>query len=277
MSPPIRQPHLMYHISLIGTGIDINAHLTPEAVEAIQSCRKIFHLTAHHDRLVELCPGEVVNWADLYTATHDTSVYTTMADILLESAEQAPGVGWVTYGHPLVLVDTSRMVVAKARARGLDIRVISGISSIDVLLQHLLLETGLAGLQVLEVNHMVLYDLSPNPFVSTLVMQIAAYGAASRTGTRTNHPERFVGLRDFLLRTYPPQHPLVLITAPFQSDMDLIMRQITIADLPSAHALIHTGMSMYIPARGGRKPNPEFLLQLESETQAFIADGVSHG
>jgi hypothetical protein len=267
----------VHHISLIGTGIDIDAHLTPEAVEAIRGCRRIYHLTAHHERLVAMCPeGEVVNWNELYTSTHDTSVYDEMARILLEDAEQAPGVGFVTYGHPLVLVDTSRMVVAAATARKLSVRVVSGISSIDVLLQHLLLETGLAGLQVLEVNHMVLFDLLPNPYVSALVMQVAAFGARSRTGIRANHPERFVGLRDFLLRAYSARHPVVLITAPFRADMPLILRQTTVQDLPAAHSLIHTGMSMYIPACGGRKPNPSFARQLQTETQAF-AGGAEHG
>lgn len=266
----------MHHITLIGTGIDIDAHLTPEAIEAIRGCRKIYHLTAHHDRLAELCEGEVVNWNELYTSTHDTGVYTDMADILLSAAQEGPGVGWVTYGHPLVLVDTSRMIIARASAKKMSVRVVSGISSIDVLLQHLLLETGLAGLQVLEVNHMSLYDLLPNPYVSALIMQIAAYGASSRTGTRTNHPRRFDGLRDFLLRVYPPEHPVVLVTAPFRADMDLIMRQTTVAKLPEAHKLIHTGMSMYIPARAGRKPNPNFLAQLRSEAQAFAEGESSH-
>jgi Tetrapyrrole (Corrin/Porphyrin) Methylases len=265
----------VHHISLIGTGIDIDAHLTPEAIDAIGQCRRIYHLTAHHDRLVELCPaGEIINWNDLYTSTHATSVYDEMAEAILAAASGAPGVGFVTYGHPLVLVDTSRMVVAAATARGMSVRVISGISSIDVLLQHLLLETGLAGLQVLEVNHMVLYDLVPNPFVSALIMQVAAFGARSRTMTRANHPQRFVRLREFLGRVYPDRHPLVLITAPFRAGMPLIVRQTTVAELPAAHQLIHTGMSMYIPARGGRQPNPKFVEQLLSEAQAFAEDPV---
>lgn len=236
-----------HDIVLIGTGISMPEHLTPEARAALGGCRVVHHLTAYHDLLCELCPGEVVDWQEAYLAADGARVYDDMAEAILAEAARGPGVGFAVYGHPLVLVDTCNMVIAGGIRQGLSVRVVSGISSIDVLLEYLLLDAGLAGLQVHEVNRMVAGDKVPDPEMACFIMQVGAFDQAGLRRDRPVAADHYAGLKRFLLRRYRPAHPAVLLAAPFRADMPLIRRDARVEDLDRIGEAIHTGMSMYLP------------------------------
>lgn len=250
-------------IYLIGSGINLDDHLTPEAVRKLGRCHTAYHLTAFHERLAGLC-AEVVDLRDVYFSSEDGSSYRRIADMILDHARRQAGVAFVTYGHPMVLVDSCQMILAAARAEGLRVDVVSGVSSIDVLLQWLQLDVGLAGLQIYEVNQMVLHGRPPNPQAACLVMQVGAFGSLRLAHTGAQGPERYAGLRDFLLRAYAGEHPVMLMTFPFRSDMEPIAIRTTIAGLPDAADAIHTGMTLYIPPGKPSDVDPVFLSRLEA-------------
>lgn len=249
-------------IYLVGTGITFNKHLTPEAKECLEDSDIVYHLTAYHEDLKGLCK-RVVNLKDTYFSSCDGSAYQEIANIVVQSAIENGSVAFATYGHPLVLVDSCQMILEVAREVEIDVKVVSAISSIDILLEYLQLDVGLAGLQIYEVNKMVLYDCHPNPFISCFILQVNAYGEVNLVQDRINTSARFNGLQEFLSHTYSQDHPCVLITCPFTKDMEPIIYRTTIAELGSYFRGIHTGMSLYIPPRKPEKVNKAFEMQLE--------------
>lgn len=264
----------MYDIHLIGTGLTLPAHLTVEARDALRSARRVYHLTAFHAELTSLC-DDVVDWKDLYLKSDDGSVYREMADILLEEARREPGVAFAVYGHPLVLVDTSQIVIIEGQREGLRINVVPGVSSIDVLLAVLQLDVGVAGLQVLEVNQMVSRRIRPNPHVACFVMQISAFGSTKLTKAKRNHPQRFRPLRDYLLQSYSPRHPAVLITCPFLPGSEVIRHMVTVGELDEASDLIHTGMTLYLPPAVVRDTDRDFDERIKGTDAVFDAPSGS--
>jgi uncharacterized protein YabN with tetrapyrrole methylase and pyrophosphatase domain len=257
-----------YDIHLIGTGVNVEKHLTPEAIEALQSCRRVYHLTAFHNELQRHCQ-HLVDWRDFYQSGSD-KVYEEMAAVLLREARAKAPVGFAVYGHPLVLVDTSRLVIERAIELCLTVNVVPGVSSLDVLLQHLLLEVGLSGLQVYEANQLLARRIPLNPDVACLIMQIGAFGSLNRTAARRNHPHRFVALRDYLLTTYGPQHPAVLITCPYLPSMNLVRHTVPMGELDECYDFIHTGMTLYIPPTPPRQIDAAFIAQLATNDAVFL-------
>lgn len=263
----LRQADLL----LVGTGIDPLLHLTPEAREALSVARCVYHLTAAGPYLATL-NDNVIDWREWYLGSAGTEIYQAMAERLIEDARAQPVVALAIYGHPLILVDTSQMVIDRGMQEGLRVEVVAGVSSLDVLLQHLLLDVGLAGLQVYEANQMVLYKKYPRPDVACFVMQVGAFGTKQLTKARPNHPERFVGLRDFLLERYSTTHPAVLITCPFMPGLPLIRHDVRVGELGDLSDLIHTGMTLYLPPAPPSVVDEAFLHALEKSTNSVFAE-----
>jgi hypothetical protein len=86
---------------------------------------------------------------------------------------------------------------------------------------------------------------------------------------RKNHPDRYVGLTWFLLNAYAPDHPAILLTAPFRAGMPLLRHVTTVAQLPTCHEFIHTGMTLYLPAREERSVNRGFAHDLSTAVGVF--------
>lgn len=257
----------MDHIHLIGTGVTPKKHLTTEAINSLKACRRVYHLTAFHEQLADYCL-DLIDWREMYEADID-DVYDRMANVLIHEARDKPSVGFAVYGHPLVLVDTSRLVIESALKFNLSVKVVPGVSSMDVLLQHLLLDVGLSGLQVYEANQLLARRVTPNPEVACFIMQIGAFGSVTRTRTRQNHPKRFVRLRDYLLKTYSYKHPAVLITCPFLPSMELIRYDVCVGDIDKSYDLIHTGMTLYIPPTYPSRMDEDFIASLSNNEAVF--------
>ena len=255
-------------LSLIGVGLNPRLHITPEARKYMAQCRIVFHLTAEDAFIRDFVEGETVDLGPHYRKLRSVVVYDEQAEMILAEVNRGGGVGFVTYGHPMVLVDTCQILLAHARTLGFTCKVISGVSSIDAMLERLQLDVALAGLLVIEVNKMIINRILPNTTVSCFILQIGAYGSRSLTLDRRNHPNRFVGLRDYLLQAYRPDHPALLITCAFKAGMQDIVIPITIGTLAEAGAAVHTGMSLYIPPAQPEVDNV-FLARLGDEQNIF--------
>jgi hypothetical protein len=197
----------------------------------------------------------VVDWRQLYLDSHSTEVYVHMADVLLREGREKGNVAFAVYGHPLVFVSTSVLVINGAKGLGLTVDIVSGISSIDVLLSHLLLDAGLTGLQILEPWTIVEYDEPPNPAVACFVMQVASLADHGLNSFIVCPPERLRPLQDVLLRAYAPDHPAVFVAAPYLPGSRETRVETTVGTLTRAPGDVHTGMTLYLPpARRGARP-----------------------
>ncbi len=260
-----------FDIALVGAGLHPRLHMTPEAHAVLREAQHVFHLTADHQYIEQVSGGKCVDLGPLYTSTRDSAVYKTIANQVLEEASACP-VAFVTYGHPMVLVDSNQMILEMARAQGLNVRIVSGVSSISVMLERLALDVGLAGLQIMEANQMVALRHHPSPTMACFILQVGAFGARTLTVDRKNHPRRFDHLRDFLLKSYSPDHPIVLLTCAYLSDMQDIAIQLPLSQLSEAWNEIHTGMSLYIPPNIPTNVDQNFLDSLERPIQVFAED-----
>lgn len=263
----------MADVTILGLGIRAPDHVTPEAERAILAAREVLFvdpgagvsawLAARASRVTPL-------YAESYSeAGARRSGYHHMAARVLEAALSSAPVAFAMQGHPLLGVTAGRLILKGARALGLTVRVLPGISAFDCVIGELGLDPMLTGLQAYEATDMLLRRRPLQPDVPALIWQIGVVESCLHT-QRPARPERFHRLCSHLLGIYPPGHS---VTAVYASPHPLVPTErwsVALADLPGEAARIHAGMTLFIPAVAER-PIVETDLLATLEDPAHLA------
>ncbi len=234
-------------LTIIGTGICLRRHLTLEAYRAIEKARRVYHLTADHEFLAHISQ-DLVDLTPLYLSRNDFSVYSEIAELLIEETNRERGVAFVTYGHPLLLVDTSQILLRRAREAGLTIGIVSGVSSLDSMMEVLGMDLG-QGLQIFEAENLVRLSANPNPRLPSLVFQVGEFGS-----TALHEPARPCArgeLRDLLVGAYGREHVASLVICSFRDDVSELRTAAPLAVLLSDDTIIPRGSTLFVPALVG--------------------------
>jgi tetrapyrrole methylase family protein/MazG family protein len=139
-------------ITILGLGPGDAALLTRQAWDLLQSAGVLYLRTAVHPTVAELPAG-----LDLrpFDALYESSgafgeVYDRIAAELAERAVAGEDVLYAVPGHPLVAEATTRRLLALARGRGIEARVVAGLSFVEPVCAALALDPLEQGLQLLD-------------------------------------------------------------------------------------------------------------------------------
>lgn len=231
---------------LIGTGIRDLEQLTAEARAVLGRCRKVFHLTSSHDGLAGLCPEVVDHAADYWTGEPAREVYRRIADKVMAEVANGPGVANVIYGHPLFFDDINMDLIRRCRSAGLSYRVLPGISCLDTLSADLEIDYG-DGLQVYEAQDLVYRAHPLNPRVHAVILQIGSFGSDVTIAEIPSPPGRFRPLEEYLMRYYPPEHPVTVAFSDRGDEWTRFQLRCPIAELDANRARIFKGTTLYVP------------------------------
>lgn len=191
-------------IMIVGLGPGNPDQLTRAAWDVLRSAGEVYLQTRHHptaDALVSL-PGLTLESFDHIYDAHDdfANVYQAIAARVLDLGARPDGVIYAVPGHPLVGETTTQLIMAGARARGLTVQVIDGLSFLEPALRALQLDA-LDGLQVADAMQIAgRYHAPLDPDRPAIVAQLYGRMLASE-------------LKIVLLNTYPDDHPVTLIRA----------------------------------------------------------------
>jgi tetrapyrrole methylase family protein/MazG family protein len=198
---------------ILGLGPGNPAVLTREAWAVLRAADTVYLRTRKHPTVRGL-PGSVRlrSFDRLYAREKDfDAVYNAIVDAIMTAAtpsrsrrkaENGPVV-YAVPGHPLVGERTTPLILARAKAAGIPVRIVSGVSFVE----HALETAALAGLALDALDGLQLCDAldfthahhpALNPDKPALVAQVYARHVAS-------------DLKLTLLNQYPPAHPVHLI------------------------------------------------------------------
>lgn len=213
-------------ITIVGLGPGDPGMITRAAWETITTTRVLYLRTAVHPTVAAL-PAHVVVHAfdDLYEqAERFDEVYEQIADSLIARARGGEPVVYAVPGDPLVAEATSRHLVRRARAQGIPVRVLSGVSFIEPTCALLGVDPLEHGLQLIDALDLVIDDSSvhyeapswatlhghayeppllPFPLTPTrpaLICQVYSRPVASH-------------VKLSLMERYPADHPVTLVRA----------------------------------------------------------------
>ncbi len=212
----------MAGILVVGLGPGVAAQLTREAWAVLTEAEEIWVRTAHHPLLAEMPSGLQIHSFDALYEQLPTfeAVYAAIIAEVLNLGRREGGVIYATPGHPLVGEATVPQILARARAEGLPVRVVAGLSFIEPVLTALeaaRFESAAArpdatpaplawldaveglqiadALEVLALEHPLL-----RPDAPALIAQVYSRAVASE-------------LKLTLMNAYPDEHPVALVEA----------------------------------------------------------------
>jgi hypothetical protein len=232
----------------------------------MRSAERLFHCVV--DPAVELWLKELNNSATslnhLYQEGRDRSeTYRDMVDTFVTSVRAGYSTCAAYYGHPGVFVEATHRTIRRLRREGYPARMVPGVSTDGCLYADLLINPGDDGMQSYEASDFLFSCREFNPTSGLILWQVGVIGESDWTSKPRRHPERLEQLREFLGRTYPDTHRIVLYFAStFPCDPPQI-RKFALRDLPKRR--VYPMEMLYVPPLRRRSNRRSVLPRRTSE------------
>jgi len=187
-------------ITIVGLGPGNPAHLTLEAQQVLERASELYLRTNRHPTVPSLPAHLTLHSFDfLYERAADfAEVYEGIVERVLALGQRPEGVVYAVPGHPLVGEATVQRILEKARIRGIQVRIVAGLSFVEPVLTALGLDA-LDGLQIVDALDLAVRHHPPlNPDLPALVGQLYGRDVAS-------------AVKLTLMNGYPAEHPVTLV------------------------------------------------------------------
>ena len=250
-------------IWIAGLGVATAVQVTREVEQAIRASREVLYLdtgVATREYLAGLCPRVTSLYEDTYSEQRwrETGYERTAARVVNAALDHGP-VTFAIHGHPLIAALPPFLVMERARAVGLRVRVLPGVSAIDAILADLRLDPVVPGFQMYEATDLLLRRRPLQADVPALIWQIGPLETCLHT-QRVSRPERFARFVAHLRLYYPPRHEVVAIYCAPHPLMEPTILRFALEDMGRHAAEIHSGFSLYVPPVGSRPIEDHDLL-----------------
>jgi uncharacterized protein YabN with tetrapyrrole methylase and pyrophosphatase domain len=213
-------------LTVVGTGIRIGLHLTPESRAALEAADDLLYLNAEplaDEWLASLHP-RARSLAPLYRVGADREqIYEAIVEAVLEPVRAGRSVCAAFYGHPGVYVRPSHEAVRRARREGHDARMLPAVSAEDCLFADLGVDPA-PGCASYDATAFLVRPREIDTGASLILWQVAAVGERHAVAAGS-HGKNLPRLAGRLLSDYPPEHEVVLYEAsPFPAASPSIVR-----------------------------------------------------
>jgi uncharacterized protein YabN with tetrapyrrole methylase and pyrophosphatase domain len=248
-------------LTVVGTGIGLGVHLTPEARLAIEGADELLHIASDPATSAWLSTLNPSNRRlnDLYRVGGPREeAYAAMVEVMLEAVRAGRRVCAAFYGHPGVFVRPSHEAVRRAREEGFDARMLPAISTEDCLFADLGVDPARSGCQSYDATDFLVYRRRPDTAAALVLWQITVIGEDNSVA----EPNR-VGLAvlaDYLGEHYPADHPVTVYEASSFPGVPPIVERATVGDL--ARADVTPLSTLYVPPAERPRADAEMIERL---------------
>lgn len=226
-SPDAPQRAGLGALTVVGTGIDVTTQLTPGAAAAIEAADEVLYLVGDPVAAlrIEALNPNVRSVDDLYAPDKDRRrTYDEMADVFVEPARRGVRVCAALYGHPGVFGLPAHLAVERARAEGIQARMLPAISSLDCLFADLGIDPGSTGLHCYEATGFLRRRPAVDLDATLLLLQPGMIGE-HRGEPTPNVTGLFRQLLEQLRELYGEEREAVLYTAsPYPGARPAVLR-----------------------------------------------------
>jgi precorrin-2 methylase len=251
-------------LTVVGTGIAIGEHLTPQARVAFAHADEAFFLVGDpvaESFLRELNP-RARSLDTLYgSGKPRLQTYDEMVEEILAPLRAGRHVCAAFYGHPAVFVYPGGKAITRAREEGFRAFMLPGISSLDCLWCDLGIDPAAAGCQIYPATEFVLQRRLPDTAAALILLQINVIGQAAHL----EEPDwsRLPALVDYLHEFYPAEHEVIGYEAtPFPVMPPVVVRA-PLAALATAG--LRPGMTLVVPPAEEATADPTMASRLGME------------
>jgi precorrin-6B methylase 1 len=235
-------------LTVVGTGIQLAAHLTPEARFHIEHAEEVMYLVADAatgkwiDSLNPSCSSLHV----FYEPGKDRrSSYKEMVEAILARVRAGVDLCVVFYGHPGVFVHPSHEAIRLSKALGVPSRMLPAISAEDCLFAEIGLDPGIQGCQSYEATDFMVRPRNFDTSTPLVLWQIGAIGETEALFSFTTRKGLRI-LTEFLKPHYGGDHEVVVYEASEYPIVNSKIRYVHLADLPQVE--VRTLATLYVPS-----------------------------
>lgn len=254
-------------IVIVGLGLIIPDHVTPQAQKILSTCTKIY--TIIQEPTILWLPSNpkanrtVVNLLHLYKeGIPRTENYDAAAKIILESCSPRDIVGYVTYGNPAAYDSVAQTLLRAAPQKKIAVELVPGISSLDTILCDLQIDMAPA-LQVYEASWMLVTKIEPRPGIQVILLQMGSFGSFRTHYSKRRDGSSLADLVSYLVKFYPPTHPVTLVRSTCNIAQPARTRILPLQHLEQATAEDLSGASLWIPAIHTPEAEPALVSRME--------------
>ncbi len=221
-------------ITIVGLGPGDAALLTIEALDTLAAADEVWLRTSRHPTVAGLPTGpRYESFDSLYDAGASfDEVYAAIVERVTEMAARPGGVLYAVPGHPLAGEATVRELLRRNDAGGPAVRIVAGLSFIDVAAAALGIDPLADGLLVLDALALGEHRRLLVPQRPALIAQVYDRRTASHAKLA-------------LLEAYPPDHPVRIVRAAGTGAV--VVSDTTVSRLDHDDAFDHL-TSLYVPA-----------------------------
>lgn len=254
-------------LSIVGTGILRPQHLTMETIALLQRARRVLHLTATPsgtaDMLATLGVKSSRGLDDLYEPgdIDDVNYQRVIAAVEAELPEHQD-VALLLYGHPRFGVTLTASLEQRLRER-VAVRVYSGISSFDTMINDLARDPLSRGSVLLDANRMLLFKMALNPALDHYIFHAGSVATRHTLGAAQSFGHLDL-LKAHLLRYYSERHEIQLVVSAVLP-ADGCLRALPLKDLERGLSLLEDGATLFIPAQRPTSIDQEVLNHLRGD------------
>src|SRR3989442_6105287 len=201
-------------LTVVGTGIQLGTHLTPEARIAVETADVVLSLVAEpvmQSSLEQMNPGTRSLHTLYEVGTTRRDAYEAMTEEILRHVREGRKVCAAFYGHPGVFVAPSHEAIRRARAEGFAARMLPGISAEDCLFADLGVDPSRSGCQSYEATDFLVHARHIDPTAALVLWQIGTVGSVAAAAEA--QPTGLTVLVETLLVHYSPEHEVTLYEA----------------------------------------------------------------
>lgn len=220
-------------ITIIGLGPGNRGDVTLAAWDALSNAQEIYLRTRHHPTVPYLPSHVPIHTFDEVYERHESfdQVYEAIAQEIVHLGMRSEGVVYAVPGHPLMGEASVQRILRAAPQHGLPVRMISGLSFLEPVLEALGLDA-MEGLQIADGTQLAQhYHPWLNPDVPALIAQVYDRVVAS-------------DVKLALMNLYHDDHPIVLIHAAGSPEQAL--RPISLYELDWQPNIDHL-TSVFVP------------------------------
>jgi len=248
-------------LTVVGAGIRMGVHLTPEARAAIEASDAFFHLGADplaDQWLFGLHPRSASLRAEYNVGEAREAIY----ERLLTEVRKGQRVAAAFYGHPGIYVSPSHEAIRRARAEGHEARMLPAVSAEDCLFADLGVDPATTGCASYDSTDFLLRPPTIDPASSLLLWQIVVIGDPNAVAEpRLDNVSVLV---ERLCEVYPRDHEVVVYEASPYPIGEPVIERVPLGGLPEARL---TPLStLYVPPAAERAFDREMAVRLGFST-----------
>jgi len=189
-------------ITIVGLGPGDPNLLTREAWQVLNEASEIYVRTMEHPTVAVLPADRVHSFDEVYASERDfAAVYEAIAQRVVALGGRPEGVVYAVPGHPRVGEQTTALIEEMAAERGVEIRLVAGVSFLEPVFDALHLDPlARAGVQIVDAMVVAQRHYPPlDPVMPALIAQCYSRPVAS-------------DVKLTLLSAYPEEHPVVVLS-----------------------------------------------------------------